>query len=211
MTTRRSKALAAVVGVVLLGVAAALSALAIDLARVNSGLVDADVRFTTRAQRATTWTPGTILPTGIATGLLGIDDDVRFRKAVQRFWASEPRAELRQFADVTRRAGAERDLAELADTDADPGRRAILAIMRGALLLEEARNSPNQRDVFVRRAIEQYQKAVDLDPTNPSAAYDLELSLKLLRRSGSGDAPGGDARSPLPSPGAGAATSGTGF
>jgi hypothetical protein len=112
---------------------------------------------------------------------------------------------------VTRRAAVEREVARLADTDASRERRARLETMRGALLLEEARNSLTQRQVFVRRAIGHFQRAVALDPANRDAIHDLELSLKLLRRSGSGPDSGGDARSPKPSPGAGASTSGSGL
>ena len=83
--------------------------------------------------------------------------------------------------------------------------------MRGALLLEEARNTTTQRQVFVRRAIEQFRKAVVLDPANGDAVYNLELALKLLRRAGADPGGGGEGRAPLPAPGAGAATSGAGF
>ena len=83
--------------------------------------------------------------------------------------------------------------------------------MRGGLLLEEARSTPSQREVFVRRAIEQFQLALTLDPSNDDAIHNLELSLKLLRQTGQGDAGETEGRSPLPSPGAGAATSGGGF
>ena len=68
-----------------------------------------------------------------------------------------------------------------------------------------------QREVFVRRAIEFLERAVVIDPSNQTAVYNLELALKLLRASGSGVAGSGDTRSPLPSPGAGSATSGSGF
>lgn len=211
MTGRGKRAVAAIAVVGLVVAAALLAALAVDVFRVERQLAGADVRWAAGAETAPAWVPGTLLPAGVGTGVLGVEDDVRYRRAVARFWASEPRAELREFADVTKRARAERELAELADSDDDPQRRSALATMRGALLLEEARNSPTQREVFVRRAIEQFRRAVQLDRANTAAAFDLELSLKLLRRSGQDDSTGGDARSPLPSPGAGAATSGGGF
>jgi hypothetical protein len=83
--------------------------------------------------------------------------------------------------------------------------------MRGALLLEEARNTTTQREVFVRRAIQQFRKAVTLDPANTDAVYNLELALKLLRRAGAEPGGAGEGRAPLPAPGAGAATTGSGF
>ncbi len=108
-----------------------------------------------------TWDADTLLPVGVSRGILGLGDDVTFRNAVQRFWLSKPRDPLREFGDVTRRSGAERELARLGENDPSAERRAVALTMRGALLLEEARNTTTQRQVFVRRAIEQFRKAVD--------------------------------------------------
>ena len=137
-------------------------------------------------------------------------DDLAYRRAVDQFWKSKPREPIRLFEDVTRRSTAERNLGRTFDRDRNRVRRSDLAVLRGALMLEEARNSPTQREVFVRRAIEQLQQAVILDPSNDTAIYDLELALKLLRAGGA-LAGRGDTRAPLPSPGAGSATSGAGF
>jgi hypothetical protein len=203
---------AGIAGVVLLfAAAAALAALAVDVLRADRQLAAADMRFTSRLDRSVSWTPDTLLPAGIARRVLGVDDDVRYRNAVQRFWLSDPRGPLRQFADVTRRAGTEREIAVLAESSDSVEERSLLATMRGGLLLEEARNTPTQREVFVRRAIEQFQRAIVLDPSNDDAVHDLELSLKLLRQTGQGDAGETEGRSPLPSSGSGAATSGGGF
>jgi hypothetical protein len=189
--------------------AAVLVALAADVLRWDRQLRDGDAAY--GARLAAAWEPDTLLPRGLSSRLLSVGDDVAFRSAVDQFWRSEPRAPIRTFEDVTRRSGAERNLARASDRDASPERSAVLTTLRAALLLEEARNSPTQRQVFVRRAIEQLKRAVTLDPSNETAIYDLELALKLLRASGSGSQEGGDSRSPLPSPGAGSATSGSGF
>lgn len=203
---------AAIAGVVLLVAAAVLVAgLAIDVLRTDRKVASSDVQFTSRLDRSTSWTPETTLPAGVARGILGLEDDLRFRRAVQRFWLSNPRAPLRVFEDVTRRAGAERELAELAEGSVSDLQRSLLLTMRGGLLLEEARSTPSQREVFVRRAIEQFQNAISVDPTNDDAVHNLELSLKLLRQTGQGEGSETEGRSPLPSPGAGAATSGGGF
>ena len=203
---------AGIAGVVLLlAAAAALAVLAVDVLRVDRHLASADVRFTTRLDRSASWTPETLLPGGIARGILGVSDDLSYRHAVQRFWLSEPRAPVRQFADVTKRAGAERELAELAESASSAEQRSLLATMRGGLLLEEARNTPSQREVFVRSAIEQFQRAITLDGSNDDAVHNLELSLKLLRQTGRGDAGETEGRSPLPSSGSGAATTGGGY
>jgi len=208
----RARSIGAGVGVVALLLAAILGvALAVDLLRAENRVAAADAAFTSGLERTVTWDADTLLPLGVSRTMLGLADDVAFRKAVQRFWLSKPRDPLREFGDVTRRSGAERELARLGETDPSAERRAVTLTMRGALLLEEARNTTTQRQVFVRRAIEQFRRAVVLDPSNADAIYNLELALKLLRRGGADPGGGGEGRSPLPSPGAGAATSGTGF
>jgi hypothetical protein len=198
------------VAVVALVVAAALLvALAADVLRWDRQVRDGDAAYAVGATAA--WKADTLLPRGVSASLLGVSDDVDYRDAVDQFWRSKPRDPIRVFEDVTRRSAAERTLGRTFERDSEPSRRSQLAVLRAALMLEEARNSPTQRQVFVRRAIEFLERAVILDPSNGTAVYDLELALKLLRASGSGVAGSGDTRSPLPSPGAGSATSGSGF
>jgi hypothetical protein len=199
----------AVAVVALIVVAALLAALAADVLRWDRQLRDGDVAYGAAAPAA--WEPDTLLPRGVSGSVLGVEDDVAYRHAVDRFWRSGPRDPIRVFEDVTRRSGAERVLGQTFVSDDDAARKSQLAVLRAALMLEEGRNSPTQRQVFVRRAIEQLERAVTLDPSNDTAIYDLELALKLLRASGTGVAGSGDTRSPLPSPGAGSATSGSGF
>ena len=87
---RRSAEIAGVV--LLVAAASALAALAVDVLRVDRHVATADVRFTTRLDRDVSWTPETLLPSRIARSILGIDNDLRYRHAVQRFWLSDPRA-----------------------------------------------------------------------------------------------------------------------
>lgn len=200
-----------VVVVALVVAAALLVALAADVLRWDRQLRDGDAAYAAGTAVAVAWRPDTRLPRGVSASLLGVSDDVAYRDAVARFWQSKPRDPIRVFEDVTRRSAAERTLGRTFDRDPSARRRSQLAVLRAAMMLEEARNSPTQRQVFVRRAIEFLERAVVLDPSNETAVYDLELALKLLRASGSGVAGSGDTRSPLPSPGAGSATTGTGF
>ena len=199
-----------IVAVAALVVAAAvLVALAADVLRWDRGLRDGDAAYAAGA--AVAWQPDTLLPRGVSASLLGVSDDVDYRQAVDQFWRSKPRDPIRVFEDVTRRSAAERTLGRTFERDSEANRRSQLAMLRATMMLEEARNSPTQRQVFVRRAIEFLDRAVVIDPSNETAVYNLELALKLLRASGSGVAGSGDTRSPLPSPGAGSATSGSGF
>jgi hypothetical protein len=195
--------------VALVVVACVLVAFAADVLRWDRTMRGDDIAYAAGASAA--WKPSTLLPAGLSRSALGLADDIEFRGTVDQFWRSEPRAPLRVFTDVTRRTAAERRIARLMEEEESAYRRSVLATMRGALLLEEARNSPVQRHVFLRRAIEQFQRASELDPSNADAVFDLELALKLLRETGGGTAGDSDRRAPLPSPGAGASSSGSGF
>lgn len=208
----RRPAVAAAAVLLLLAGALALVALAADTLRWERQLERGDAVFAAGADlQGAAWEPGTVLPAGVSRTILAVDDDLDYRRAVRRFWLSRPRDPIREFDDVTRRTGAERQVARVGEADENAGRRARLAVLRGALLLEEARNSPVQRDVFVRRAVEQFTRAVTLDPDNQEALYNLELALRVLRSGGGGGQGGQTSRSPLPAPGAGSATSGGGF
>lgn len=211
LVARRMELTAAGV-VLLLGLSLLLVVMAADLLRWERELDRGDASFASGASiRAARWEPQTTLPGGMSRALLAVEDDLAYRGAIRRFWLSGPREPIREFSDVTRRTGAEREVARVGEADSNRERRAQLAILRGALLLEEARSSPVQREVFVRRAITEFTRAAELDPGNEDALYDLELALRLLRQAGSDSGEGQNARSPLPAPGAGAATSGGGF
>jgi len=209
---RYGSTLAGVAVVLLLAGSVVLVGVAADVLRWQRQLERGDTVFAAGGPLTrVAWEPDTLLPVGISQAVLDVQDDLDYRRALRRYWRSEPRAPLREFADVTRRAGAERMVARVSESDVEPARRAQLSVLRGGLLLEEARNSPIQREVFVRRAIAEFKRAAELDPHSEIALYDLELSLRVLRRSGSSDGEGGTSRSPLPAPASGAATSGGGF
>ena len=212
ISSARMRTVAGAVAVGLLLVCSVgLTLLAADVLRWHEEIDRADAAYVSGADTTRSWEPDTLLPAAASQSLLGLDDDLSYRRAVKQFWASKPRAPILAFEDVTTRSGAEREVARVADELSDPVRRAQLLVMRGALLLEEARNSPVQREVFARRAIEHFEQAATLDPANPDAIYDLELALKLLRRAGAAQGEGGDARSPNPDSGSGASSSGGGL
>ncbi len=75
--------------VALIAGAALLVALAADVLRFDRQLRDGDAAYAARAEA--TWEPDTLLPRGITSSLLGVGDDVAFRRAVDQFWRSEPR------------------------------------------------------------------------------------------------------------------------
>ena len=186
-----------------------LAILAGDVARAERALSQGDVRFGAVAGRGGMWEAETTLPSGLTRRALGVEDDIDYRRAVQRFRLSRPRQPVQQFAQLTVRAGADRALAAAARDESDPRRRSALHNLRGALALEEARLG-TESGPPIRRAVTQFRLAVELDPRNEDAQYNLELALRLLSRSATTSGGSGE-RAATPASGAGSATSGSGY
>ena len=207
MSGRRIAGLVAGVG--LLALSLVLVLLAADVLRVQRALEHGDSRFGPVAGGVGMWEADTTLPAGVAERVLGVDDDMAYRTAVQRFRLAQPRQPVQQFSQLTVRAGADRRLAAAIREEDDPQRRAALHLLRGGLALEESRLGSDSGPP-IRRAVTQFRLAVELDPTNVDAQYDLELALRLLARSG--DTSGGSGeRAATPASGAGAGTAGRGY
>jgi hypothetical protein len=207
MTTTRSAVLVA--AVLAFAVSILLALLAADVVRTEQALEKGDVRFAGVAGTRGMWEPDTILPSGASRALLGLEDDVAYRQAVQRFRLAQPRQPVTTFAQLTVRSGAERVLAAAAREDADSQRGAAIANLRGALALEEARVGTVSGPAL-RRAIVHFRRAMELDPDNDDARFNLELALRLLSNAASSSAGSGE-RASTPASGAGAASSGSGY
>ena len=190
-------------------VAVLLALLAADVVRSQHALERGDVRFAGVAGTKGMWTPETLLPGGVSRSLLGLEDDLEFRAAVQRFRLARPREAVTSFAQVTVRSGAERALAGADRRDDDPRRSAALANLRGVLALEEARIGTTSTPAL-RRAASHFRRAMGLDPANDDARFNLELALRLLSSTASSSAGSGQ-RAATPASGAGAASSGSGY
>jgi len=207
--TRRRHVVGAFGVVVLFAAAAFLAVLAADVVRAERAVEQGDARFGAVTGRQGMWDADTTLPQRLTRRLLGLDDDVAHRAAVQRFRLARPRQPVQQFSQLAVRAGADRALARATREQDDPRHRAALHNLRGALALEEARLGSDSAP-SIRRAVTQFRLAVELDPGNEDAQYNLELALRLLARSG--DTSGGSGeRAATPASGSGSATAGSGY
>jgi hypothetical protein len=186
-----------------------LALLAADVVRSQQALERGDIRFTGVAGTKGLWEADTILPAGASGAVLGLDDDLDYRRAVQRFRFAQPRQPVTTFAQLTKRSGAERVLAAASRGEPDAERGATLANLRGALALEEARVGTASGPAL-RRAASHFRRAMELDPGNDDARFNLELALRLLSNSASSSAGSGE-RAATPASGAGAASSGSGY
>jgi hypothetical protein len=188
-----------------------LAILAVDVIRWDRQLEQASLRFASGTGQLDMWTADTYLPSNLSGRLLGVEEDVAVRRAVQSFRRSRPRQPAQQFTDVTRRSAAEAELARAVRMS--PGRKqeARLANLRGVLRLEEARGAPSETSVLLRRAATSFREAIRKDLGYEDAKFNLELTLRLLQRGGSPSGGGGGGRADTPASGAGTASTGRGY
>jgi hypothetical protein len=191
MSARRLVALAA--GLVALGVAVLLAFAANDARTWPDRLQEGEVRYHAAPGAGDPW------PRSSASvrSVLGVDDDLRFRRALWAYRVSEQRVREKQQglgADELR-AQIETLLGGLAETDPEPARRSSAATILGVLAYGEYVRNTRGGSVFLQRSLQSFREAIKLDPSNDDAKFDLELLLELVRSQGksggSSSGPGG--------------------
>lgn len=169
-------------GVALLALAGAvlLTLIARDAQRWEDSLERGDLRFAISPGPEDLWEPRARLVDGAARNLLGLDDDLEFRRAARLFRQSRPRAGAqRTQADLAVAARARSALAEIETSDQEAARRSAAASALGILSLSDAVGDSSQAALFFRKGIAKFTKAVRLDPGNREAMANLELVLRL--------------------------------
>jgi hypothetical protein len=199
--------LGAIAGVL---VAACALALAHDVRSWSEAMDRGDARFESHPEAAR-WRAKTWLPGDPARRLLGLDDDVRARRAEQAFRVALAAPEgFDNGADRARlRGAAELLLADVVGSGTD-----AQASRAGNLLGILVADTTAQADAAVaeRQAADTFQAAIRASSANVDAKYNLELLLRRIRVVGTREGPGsgsgtrGDSRQ-----GAGAGTPGSGY
>lgn len=111
-----------------------------------------------------------------ARSLLGIGDDVRFRRAVALFRRAYPRDEefQRSTDGGAARIRAETSLAEVIRSDGNRTRASTASNLLGILTaLDASLAAPG--GVAIDRSVVEFQNAIRLDPSNAQAKTNLEL------------------------------------
>lgn len=178
---RIRRALPLLVAVVLLGLATVLALFAADVRAWQGALTQSDLRF--RGQRSHTglWRSPAVLPADPARSVLGIDDALAYRRALQLFWFSTSGTSTGGQADLAgTRVEAEVELQKLMDSAATAEERSNAANLLGFLTVTAPANSPTQKEE-IATAIGYFQQAVIADPTNYYAKLNLELLLRVAR------------------------------
>jgi hypothetical protein len=170
-------------------VAIALVVVAVDVLRVSNAVARDDVRFQARPSiPAGLWESAGFLPGGVARRAVGLDDDLRYRRAVWLYARVEPgRVYVSTPAGDALRASAESKLIDASRAESDGHRRSQLLNMLGLIALDRYAGDPTDRINIVRSAIGSFQAAIKADPDNDDAKFNLEL---VLRNFAAEQAPG---------------------
>jgi len=174
--------LAAAVGVFLL-------LLAVDVHRWHSRIAAGDIAVRTNPVGSHLWVPQTFLPARISRGLLGVDDDLRLRQAIQLFRLGRPGVPyyLTSTAVTAYRSEAQASFSRAIETDQEAARRSEELNLLGVLELIGVGGSDPQLLQTVPRAADDFRNALVADPTNDDAKFNLELALRLLQRQRGGN------------------------
>ena len=160
--------------------AAALALVAVDVLRVSSAVASDDVRFQARPTLpAGLWGEPSFLPGEIGSKAVGLEDDLRYRRAVWLYARVEPdKVKIVTPELESLRASVEAKLIDASRTETDPRRRSRLLNLLGLLAMDRYAIDPGDRVNIVRGAIGSFQSAIKADPENADAKFNLELVLR---------------------------------
>jgi hypothetical protein len=186
--------------------------LALDIGHWESTLARDDVRFEAVPTRPDLWQPDELVAFHAGRRLLGIDEDLEYRRTLRSFWLASPDKNpfLQKNSDLIR-SRALVSLANFIRTSHVPRRRAQAANLLGVMGLGLATtDNQGQRLRFLLYSARAFRGALTVDPKNEDAKFNLELTLRLLQRLPTGTG-GGSAQGFGRSGGAALAKPGSGY
>lgn len=207
----------------MLAAAVVLLLLARDAWHWQRAMRDADARAAVGYVSPGAWAAQTTLPSKLVRGLLGVDDDVAFRRTIEQGLytnAHKPTTEARRGRTIVESA-----LARLTRSDGNPVRAAAAADDLGVLLYfdpptpSNAANpyqNPNQAapsgaQTPTQKALAEFELAVHLDPDDATAQKNLETLLRASASSKKQQTPRAGAGERLGTKGSGARLPGHGY
>jgi hypothetical protein len=175
---RRSVPLVA--ALVLLGLAVALALLAVDVRAWQGTLTRDDVRFRAVHSRPDLWASPALLPGDPARVILGMDDGLAYRRAIQLFWLSEVGVARAGSGNLSQtRVDTEERLQALVDHARTAAERSAAANLLGVMTITSPLANGATQTQTIDRAGLYFQQAIGLDQTNWPAKVNLELLLRL--------------------------------
>jgi hypothetical protein len=176
---RRWFLVAAAAACLVLATFAALAAS--DVGEWQSELRRGDVEAVSADRHASpAWSVAELAPFGLARDLLGVDDDLAFRRGVALFRRAHTGILSFEVGleGSALRVQAEAQLARAIRSDHDGERAADAENLLGVLVVVDS-TLPGGTSTPIERAIFQFQDAIHLDPGNDEAKKNLELIYQL--------------------------------
>jgi hypothetical protein len=164
---------------VCLVVATLLVLLALD-ARAWSGRITADdLRYARDPTAHRLWQPRQLAPFGMARKVLGLDDDLAYRRALRAFRISRPLDPLYTTDVTTRRIQAQLALTDLLSKHGNAVQRTQAANLLGVLgfSLSMSAQDTSSQSVSTDTAVGAFRRAIGFDPQNDDALSNLEYAL----------------------------------
>jgi hypothetical protein len=166
--------------------------LALDTTAIRGAIRDDDIRYRAVPSERL-WNPREVVPGGLAEELLGVRDDLAFRRAVQATRLSNvDRPGFTDAAGIVNRNTATALLTDIAQHDSSTRRRSAAANLLGVLSFSESLADYANRERLLSSASGRFRQAIELDPSNADAKVNLELTLSRSRALKLSEAGGGN-------------------
>jgi hypothetical protein len=169
-----------------------LVSLALDARAWSSRFPADDLRYRSDPSAHKLWSPHELSPFGLDRKLLGIHDDIAYRRALREFRIGRPLEPQFSTAATTHRVQAQVALTNVVQSGDDRARASQAANLLGVLGFAMATQDAAQRETFLNNAITAFRQAIALDPANDDALFNLEYALDQLKGSGEQQAGGSD-------------------
>ena len=166
--------------------------LALDARAWSSRLPADDLRYRRDASASKLWSPHELSPFGIDRMVLGLGDDIAYRRALREFRIGRPLEPVFTTAATTHRVQAQIALTDVMATPGQATRASQAANLLGVLGFAMATQDTAQRETFLNNAITAFRQAIALDPGNDDALFNLEYALDQLKGSGEQQAGGSE-------------------
>lgn len=172
--------------------------LAADLRSWRDGVGAGDTQYEQTPALAA-WTTPTVLPFHLARGILGISDQIAYRRAAQTFVAVHALGNGfdNGYSESRARADLEIVLSNLA-RGTDHARDSAADNLLGILAYSDTQTRGAAQPAPVDRAVADFQSAVQLDPSSADAKFNLEWLQRDLvahgTRAGNTSSSGGSKR-----------------
>jgi hypothetical protein len=154
---------------------------ALDAHAFGTRLPADDLRLRHEAIAHGLWRPRELAPFGAARAVLGIDDDLLYRRALYAFRVGRPRDTIFDQPTTAKRIRAQVALEKFLATSTDDRRKSQAANLIGILGFAAATQDAGQRVTFLNDAIASFRMAMQLDPANDDAYFNLEYALDQLK------------------------------